>query len=412
MNQLTTGTMKGIKSFLMVFLLVFLLFAPRPVLSQAGAEEETVTAAETAETAEPVEAEPPSLTQAEIEKIEAFVQKQMKIAKIPGLSVVIVKENQTVYQKGFGFAHLKSKEPVTPATLFELASASKPFTALAVLQLEEKGLIKLDDPVDKYIPWLKMKYKGQEVQMTIKHLLHHSTGLQYFETLGRIPVSKEDDALEKAVQTLKGYELTVPPGKRYTYTSIAYSVLGFLIEKVSGQSYEEYIKKNILMPLQMNRTCLFREEAKGMATGYKICFNKPSAYDAPMFRGNKPGAYIMTNAQDLAQWLKIQMGTIEPGGLNKELIEKSHVPAPDIGCPNYAAGWFVLPNYRLITHGGLNPNFSAFIGFGDEKLGVGVLANMGTMLTNGIGQGIFCLRRPGGRFLKKLPPWTPRKNFL
>ena len=144
MNMLTTNSKKGIKNFLIVIFLIFTLFAPQPILSQVTAEE-AATTTETTETAEPVEAEPPSLSPAEIEKIEAFVIHQMKIAKIPGLSLVIVKNNQTVLQKGFGFANLKSKKPVTPTTLFELASASKPFTALAILQMEQKGLIKLTD---------------------------------------------------------------------------------------------------------------------------------------------------------------------------------------------------------------------------------------------------------------------------
>jgi CubicO group peptidase (beta-lactamase class C family) len=402
MNQLSADSKKGFKNLLLAVILFFVLFTPLPVLSQA-AQQETVSTAETTETTEAV---PLSLSQAEIEKIEAFVQRQMAIWKIPGISLVIVKGDQTVYQKGFGFADLEKQEPVTATTLFELGSASKSFTGLAILQLEEKGLLKLTDPVDKYLPWFKMKFQGKEVPVTIGNMLYHTSGLLHYETLSTIPASSGDDALEKAVQKLVGKELMFPPGQKYGYTSIGYDVLGLIISKVSGQSYEEYMKKNIFLPLQMNNTYLFREEAKekGMAVGYKYCFNKPAAYDAPMYRGNTPAGYVITNAVDLAQWLKVQMGTIEPGGLNKALIEKSHISNPDLPGSNYGAGWMIFSTYRMITHGGLNPNFSSLIAFGAEKLGVGVLVNMGAYTTTGIGNGIMMI-------LRGMEPRSPRPGM-
>ena len=405
MNQLTTDNMKRFKYFLPAVILIFIFFTPLPVLSQA-AQQETVSTAETTETTETIEAVPLSLSQAEIEKIEAFVQRQMARWKIPGISLVIVKGDQTVYQKGFGFADLGKKEPVTTTTLFELGSASKSFTGLAILQLEEKGMLKLTDPVDKYIPWLKLKFQGKEVPVTIGNMLYHTSGLPHYETLSTIPASSEDDALEKAVQKIAGKGLMFPPGQRYGYTSIGYDVLGLIISKVSGQSYEEYIKKNILLPLQMNNTYLFRKEAKanGMAVGHKYCFNKPAAYDAPMYRGNTPAGYVITNAADLAQWLKIQMGTIETGGLNKELIEKSHIPNPNLPGSNYGAGWMIYSNFKMVTHWGLNPNFSSLIAFGAEKVGVGVLVNMGTSTATGIGNGIMMI-------LRGMEPRSPRPGL-
>ena len=404
MKQLTADSRKRLKNFLPAVILIFILFTPLPVLSQA-AQQETVSTAETTETIETTEAVPLSLSQGEIEKIEAFVQRQMAIWKIPGISLVIVKGDQTVYQKGFGFADLAKKQPVTADTLFELGSASKSFTGLAILQLEEKGMLKLSDPVDKYLPWLKMKFQGKEVPITIGNFLYHTTGLPYYETLAAIPAGKGDDALEKAVRTLIGWELTNTPGQKNTYTSIAYDVLGLIIQEVSAQSYEEYMKKNILLPIQMNDTYLTREEAraKGLATGYKICFNKPAAFDAPMYRGNTPAAYIITNALDLARWLKIQMGTIEPGGLNKELIEKSHIPNPDLAnaTPALGAGWMISKNYNIIFHGGFNPNFSSYIGFGADKVGVGLMTNMSTTTNGDIWNGIMMI-------LRGMEPQPPR----
>lgn len=395
MKKLTTINKKRLKNILKAFFLIAILFTTESLLSQ-NAREETISTAKTIKdtrNAASSLSQPLSLSREEIEKINSFINHQMAKWKIPGIAVLIVKGNQTVYQKEFGFADLEKKEPVTSTTLFELASVSKAFTGLAILQLEEKGMLKLCDPVKKYLPWLKMKYLGKEVPITIGHFLYQSTGLPALETLDIIPVSNKDDALEKTVKTLVGWELTVPPGQEYTYTSIAYDVLGLIIREVSGQPYEEYMKYNLLLPLQMNNTYLFREVARtiGMATGYKIFFNRPSAYDAPMYRGNTPAAYIITNARDLGRWLKIQMGTIETGNIKKELIEKSHIPAPNLGSPNYAAGWIIASEYRILAHGGVNPNFSSFIGFEAGKIGVGVLTNMGTTATPSIGVGIMLI---------------------
>ncbi|MDQ1350242.1 MAG: hypothetical protein QG657_543, partial [Acidobacteriota bacterium] len=336
----------------------------------------------------------PQLLPDQVEKIEAFIKKQMTVGNIPGLSVVIVMGDQTVYEKGFGFADLEKKTPVTPTTMFEMGSTSKAYTGLGLLRLEKEGLLKLSDPVEKYLPWLKMKYNGKEVSVTVGQFLHQTSGIP-FESVATIPAATGDDALEKTVHNLVGMELHHEPGSKFLYATINYDVIGLIIQKVSGKPYEEYMKEKVLQPLGLTETYLFREEAKpkGMAVGFKRSFNKLVAYDAPMYRGNTPAGYVITNARDLARWLKIQMGTIETSDFDKTIIEKSHISDPDLPDSNYAAGWFVLKNYQYITHSGDNPNFSSFIGFGDEKIGVAVQSNIDTNFTTGTGQGIFYILR-------------------
>ncbi len=330
----------------------------------------------------------------QVEKIEAFIKKQMTVGNIPGMSVVIVMGDQTVYEKGFGFADLEKKTPVTPTTLFELGSTSKAFTGLGLLRMEKEGLLKLSDPVEKYLPWLKVKFQGKEVPGTIGQFLHQSSGVP-FESVATIPEASGDDALEKTVQNLVGIELRHTPGSKFFYATINYDVLGLIIQKISGKPYEEYMKEKVLQPLGLTETYLFRKEAKekGMAVGYKRSFHKLVAYDAPEYRGNTPAGYVITNARDLARWLKIQMGTIESSDLDKTLIDKSHISDPDLPDSNYAAGWMILKNYQYITHSGENPNFSSFLGFGDEKVGVAVQSNIDSNFTMGTGQGIFFILR-------------------
>lgn len=328
-------------------------------------------------------------------KIEKFIEENMDKGKIPGLSVTIVKEDKTVYQKGFGYSDIESQKAVDSKTLFEIGSNSKAFTALGILNLQKSGQIKLEDEVTKYIPWLKVNYKGKEASITIEQLLHHTSGIP-FKTIDKIPVSDDDNALEETVKTLVNIELDSEPGKRFQYATINYDILGLIIEKVTGESYEKYIEKNILKPMGLNNTYIYRDEAvnKNMAKGYKINFLKPQIYEAPVYRGNKPAGYIISNGEDMVKWLKIQMRTLNDSKFDEKIIEKSHEAnrrvAPLGDGSSYAAGWFVYQKGGgEISHGGNNPNYSSFIVFRpEEKVGITVLSNSNSQYTQYICQGV------------------------
>jgi CubicO group peptidase (beta-lactamase class C family) len=333
-----------------------------------------------------------ALQEKDIETIEKFIHEQMNRGKIPGMSVVIVKGDKTIYKEGFGFANIRNKQPVTPNTLFELGANSKAFTALGILLLKEQGNIKLDDLVEHHIPWFIMKYKGEKAKITIKHLLYEISGIA-FETIGDIPAAKGDDALENTVRLLKGEDLKHYPGEKFSFASLNYDVLGLIIQMVSGESFEKYVKNSVLMPLGMKNTYLFREEAvaHGMAMGYKIGFGQPREFDAPIYRGNTPAGYFITNAKDMSKWLKIQIGTDTSSNFPQTLIEESHkTDLVGYGYP-YAKGWFVSQNVQIFQAGN-NPNFSSFIMIGlEEKVGVAVLANMNSDFVEITGRGIFSI---------------------
>jgi cyclic peptide transporter len=328
-------------------------------------------------------------------KIEKFIKANMDKGKIPGLSVVIVKDDKTIYQNGFGYSDIEAQKLVTSKSLFEIGSNSKAFTALGILSLQKNGLIKLDDKVTKYIPWLKVKYKDNEVPITIEQLLYHTSGIP-FKTIDRIPVSNADNAIEETAKTLIDIELDSEQGENFQYATINYDVLGLIIEKVTGQSYEKYIEENILKPMDLNNTYLYKNQDinENMAKGYKLEFLRPRLYDAPIYRGNKPAGYIISNAEDMAKWLKIQMGTLNDSRFNKDIIEDSHKPnrrvAPLDDGSSYAGGWFVYQKGGgEISHGGNNPNYSSFIVLKpEEKVGVAVLSNTNSEYVSAIGQGI------------------------
>lgn len=333
------------------------------------------------------------------DKIEQFVEEQREISQIPGISLVIVEKGKTVYQKGFGYADVKEKIPVTPNTVFELASTSKAFTGLAILQLEKEGLLKRTDDVRKYIPWLALEYKGKPQVITINQLLHHTSGIAS-NSIIHIPKSDQEKALELTVKTLLEEPLNRQPGSSFEYATINYDVLGLVIENVTKQPYDLYIKEQILNQIGMNNSYvgLHQVQSDDLATGYKIGFMREQEYIPPIYRGNIPAAYIVSNTNDIAKWLNLQLGAIQNDKISKQTIEQSHIPdqsvKPMAQDTYYASGWSVEEknDKQYIWHDGANPTFSSyFIMHPDEQIGVAVLSNMDTTFTTEIGQGVMDL---------------------
>ncbi len=314
-------------------------------------------------------------------ELEDKVRQFMQEGEIPGLALVIIKHGQPDYIKGFGFADLETKKPVTADTLFELASCSKAFTALAALQLDSQGLINLDDPVSKYLPWFYLNYKGQKTEVTLRQVLHQTSGIP-FKSISKIPISSKDNALQKTVKNLVGFELKNKPGTKHEYATINYDIIGAVIEVVSGMSFEDYLAKNIFNPLGLNYTLVGKNKGNlpaEMASGYKISFFAPRKYDAPVYRGNNPAGYIISNARDMSRWLKLQMGLADTefAPLMLKSQERDTTVPPTTNLQSYAMGWYVSLNGNgIIEHPGNNPNFTAHVVFDPaRKLGVAVLAN-------------------------------------
>ncbi|WP_169090877.1 serine hydrolase domain-containing protein [Paenibacillus sp. PL91] len=332
-------------------------------------------------------------------KIEQFIEEQRNASEIPGISVVIVEKGKTVYQRGFGYADVKSKTPVTANTLFEIGSTTKAFTGAAILQLEKEGLLKRTDDVQKYIPWLKLSYNGEPQAITLDQLLHHTSGIAS-NTIALIPESNAENALELTVKTLQDQPLNRKPGSSFEYATINYDVLGLVIEIVMKKPYDEYMKQHILDPIGMKDSFvgLHQAQTAHMATGYKIGFTKEQAYTPPIYRGNVPAGYIISNTNDIEKWMNLQLGNDLSNSIDKQLINDSHIPdqtvEPFDKNTHYAYGWGILKenDKKYILHAGENPTFSSyFIMQPDEKLGVAILANMRSSFTTAIGQGVMDL---------------------
>lgn len=338
--------------------------------------------------------------------IDRYIQSQITEGELPGVYAVIVHEGEISFSKGYGYANVKQKITPDDHTLFEMGSNTKAFTGLAILQLENEGLLELDDPVSEYLPWFQVQYKDRAVNVTIQHLLKHTSGIPY-EALGNIVPDTSENALEDAVKTLINSDVMFNPGSNSVYSSMNYDVLGLIIESISGTSYEEYMEQLMKEHLGMQESFFSKSSAsppEGVATGYKLGFKKYHEYEAEVYRGNAPAAYLYSNASDIAKWMSIQLGTnSDVTEEMKQLIAKSHETRG--GVP-YNFGWQIEEYGNYIIHGGNNPNYASYIGLLlDERTGIAILGNANSEYINWIGAGVKDLIQGKEPQKQEVPPF-------
>src|SRR5215207_5960778 len=187
---------------------------------------------------------------------DAFYQKELKDAGIIGSSFVFLKDNKIVFERHYGSANVEKNQPVDANTIYHWASNTKPFTGIAIMQLRDRGLLKLDDPVTKYLPELRAVHNsyGSMDDITIRHLMTHSPGFRnptWPWDQGKDWEPFEPTEYSQLVAMFPFTEILFKPGSKFSYSNPAIIFLGKIIEKLSGDDYEVYVDKNILKPLEM-----------------------------------------------------------------------------------------------------------------------------------------------------------------
>ena len=233
--------------------------------------------------------------------IDRFVQSAMHELNIPGASVGIVKNGQIVYLKGYGISGPDSS-PVTPETPFVLGSTSKSVTAMAVMQLVDSGRIKLDSPVQDYLPWFRLADREASKKITIQNLLHQTSGLSTYE--GEVTLTQGDESIEQHIRSLKDTKLTKPVGTEFQYSNLNYNILSGVVQAASGMSYSSYVKKHIFKPLDMNNSFTSPEEAQsdGLATGYQPVFGIMVPTKQLEHEGTVASGYLISSADDMSKY--------------------------------------------------------------------------------------------------------------
>jgi CubicO group peptidase (beta-lactamase class C family) len=344
------------------------------------------------------------------EKFENMIATVMAQARIPGLSVAIVKQNRVIYARGFGSRNLKDNLPATPHTLYGIGSCTKSFTALAIMQLVEQGKLSLQHPVNKYLP---LKIGGKDDPITIHHLLTHSSGMPNLGLAASIIYKMNEiyedwtplSSFEDLMLHINGAseEVAAKPGERFFYFNEGYTLLGEIIQKITKMKCEDYIKEKILTPLKMNRSTFLKEEFTkdpDAMTPYFIQTKKETITAPPVTHPFHSFIYapggLISPVTELANYLIATMnnGIFQDTKILEapllEEMQKIHIEAKgwakahaygSCGREGYGYGWGIYENFlghKLVRHGGSTAVSSAYLAFvPDLKIGVAGAANVG-----------------------------------
>ncbi|HVO74950.1 MAG TPA: serine hydrolase domain-containing protein [Ignavibacteriaceae bacterium] len=350
----------------------------------------------------------------DISALEAYINELVEIGIPPGLSLAVVKDGRIVYCKGFGWADRPRKIPASCESVYHWWSITKIATAIAVFQLQEKGKLHLDDQVIQYLPFFKVQYPSRNSKtITIRNLLNHSSGLPDpgLDIMTWIHHDWEPpfNQTELVKYVLPKYsDLLFEPGTQTSYTNIGYMLLGAVIEKITGGSYEDYIRQNILQPLGMNQTdFLYTEAMKNEAAGSHPVNNPltplmPLILDMSYVRGidddhiwlkrvythQTPSTGLIGSVSDAAL---LAAAYLNGGELNgKRILSGESVYSmthdsqikvnngDSLNYPRQGLGWRIYAGNKrwVITHDGGGIGFATKIQlYPDENLGFVLFAN-------------------------------------
>jgi CubicO group peptidase (beta-lactamase class C family) len=308
--------------------------------------------------------------------LEPVLQEIMIRWDIPGLAIGIVEGNDTVYAAGFGVRSLATKEPVTLDSVFCVQSISKCFVATAVMQLTECGKLELDAPLVHYLPYFQLDDERYR-QITLRQILSHTSGMPDIDEADYVAwVSQpeyDDGSAERFVRNLSHRKLIFNPGERFSYSNIAYNVLGDLLSKVSASSFEDLMKDHLLAPAGMSSSTFW---LPGVPTellawphlrspGMKV---SPSY---PYHRADAPSSFLHTTVLDMCRWgiISLKRGThlgrriLSPSGYELMWAPIARRSEPPSLYEEMGLGWTLghFKGVRTVCHGGAGFGATAFL---------------------------------------------------
>src|SRR5262245_10791541 len=317
-------------------------------------------------------------------QLEPIIEQVMEQRNLPGFAIAIVEDRKVVYAAGFGVRNLEKKnEKVTPQSLFHMASITKPFVATSVMQLVEKGKVDLDAPVVKYLPYFRVSDE-RAATITVRQMLSHISGMPDVRDYEWDKPQYDDGALERYVRSLGNQSLIAAPGTRFRYSNMAYEVLGDLIAKVSGMSFEDYVRTNILEPLGMKSSTLLVKQANPsllasphiMDDSYETAVSKVFPYN----RMHSPSSTLYSNVLDMTRWAIANMNRGELDGkriLKDSTYDLMWKPAGE-QWQQIGISWFLgkYKEHRTISHSGGDTGFvSNLVMIPDRSIAIVMMSN-------------------------------------
>jgi serine beta-lactamase-like protein LACTB, mitochondrial len=321
---------------------------------------------------------PPPLppTFAAAARIDSMIDAAMRSHSIPGLSVAVVRNGALTWTNGYGMADLENFVPARPHTVYRLASVAKPITAVAVMQLAERGALDLDAPVQRYVP----EYPPKPWPITVRHLLCHQGGVRNW-TEEEFVSTRHYSTLGEAIGVFRDDPLVNEPGMRATYSSFGYTLLGRAIESASGQGYVEYLRLNVLEPagMEWTRADDVLQIIPNRARGYRLT-GGGSLLNSPLSdtSNRTPGGGLVGTVEDVGRFAAaLQAGTL----VKPETLKLMWTPQPtrDRRATGFGYGFVIdrRNGQREIYHSGGQSRVSTLLYMRPErKLAVVLLTNL------------------------------------
>jgi CubicO group peptidase (beta-lactamase class C family) len=264
--------------------------------------------------------------QSAIRLLEAWIDSQVAYRGLPGMSVAIVHDQDVIWSRGFGHANVANKVKTTPDTIYRIASISKVFTSTAIMQLRDQNKLRLDDPVEKHLPWFKIKDPhGNSQPVTIQHLLTHTGGLPReaaypYWTDFKFPSRAE------LIKGLANQERIYPPDTSWKYSNLGLALAGEIVAAASGESFESYVQGHILDPLEMKSTSvqIGDERRPRLATGYgrRLPEGQRELRPDTDAKAIAPAAGLSSTVLDLARFASLQFRD-GPADARKQILKGS-----------------------------------------------------------------------------------------
>jgi D-alanyl-D-alanine carboxypeptidase len=315
---------------------------------------------------------------AHADRADDYIKSQMAEHRIPGLALVIIQDGKPVKTAAYGLANLELNVPARPETVFEIGSVTKQFTAAGILLLAQEGKLSVDDKIGVYLANIPSAWTN----VTIRHLLTHTSGIKSYTGLEGFQLTRHLTQ-SQFLKAIGKEPMEFAPGESWKYCNTGFSLLGYIIENVSGENYWDFMSQRIFQPLGMNATTnrLPGLVIPNRASGYEQTNGLHINRDYDLTEVFSAGA-IASTVEDLAKW---------NGALDRETLlnaaTKAQMWTPaklNNGKPTkYGFGWFIdeVEGHKNIGHGGSTSGFSATIQrFPDDKLAIVLLTNTDEMV--------------------------------
>ncbi|MCE7995138.1 MAG: serine hydrolase [Roseivirga sp.] len=310
-------------------------------------------------------------------KIDSIATAKIQEYQLVGLSVGVVKDNEVFFTKGYGTRQLGTDKPVTESSIFHAASVSKLFTALAVMELMDEKGFSLDTPVTDIVPNLNFS-DNKVAQISVEQILNHTSGLPDVYNYDWKSNHQEENSLrnyfnEKKLKTRNA------PGTNYAYSNLAYDLLGLVVEELSGQSFEDYVKQNLLTPAGMKhsdfRHFLIPEGLRTRPHTMSRVSGKISERTIyPYNREHAPSSTLNASAQELSLWMSHFLRQLDGNSLHQQMLENSTEASEYIGLGFHLNS---IHGFKAVGHFGGDQGFrSALFMIPEKQTGIVVLGNV------------------------------------